>query len=263
MTRTAPISLQQSFWNQWNTVHREGAIDEVSARQAEVVVGWLDLLGREDLNIIEIGCGTGWLCPRLTRFGRVIATDLSDEVLNRARTRAPEVTFVAGDFMSLDLGTSEFDVVITLEVLSHIGDQRAFIDKLARQLRPGGHLMLATQNRPVLQYLNFIPAPAPGQIRRWVDRRQLRELLTPRFELLELFSVTPKIGGGFGLGLGVMRWLRSNGLARPVISERRREAAATLQIGRPASRQHWGAEWLEGMGLGWTLMALARKRTSV
>jgi 2-polyprenyl-3-methyl-5-hydroxy-6-metoxy-1,4-benzoquinol methylase len=120
----------------------------------------LESLGRTDLSILEVGCGSGWFCPQLMRFGVVTGTDLSDEGLARAQQRAPEATFVAGDFMSLDLRT-DFDVVVTLEVLSHVLDQRAFIGKLASHLRPGGHLMLATQNRFVLQYLNW--RPPPGQ----------------------------------------------------------------------------------------------------
>ena len=146
MTRVVPVSLQQSFWNQWNAADRKKSIGEVSRRQAEVVCAWLDLLGRKDLDIIEVGCGAGWLCPQLTRFGRVTATDLSDEALARAQDRTPEVKFIAGDFMNLDFGRISFDVIVTLEVLSHVADQKAFLEKLASHLRPGGHLLLATQN---------------------------------------------------------------------------------------------------------------------
>ena len=58
----------------------------------------LKSLGRKDLDIIEVGCGSGWFCSQLTRFGRVTGTDLSDSGLARARQRAPEAAFVSGDF---------------------------------------------------------------------------------------------------------------------------------------------------------------------
>jgi len=38
--------------------------------------------------------------------------------------------------------------------------------------------------------------PAPGQLGRWFDRRQLRDLLELEFEVLELFSVTPRANRG-------------------------------------------------------------------
>lgn len=67
-----------------------------------VIDRWLTQLGRHDLDIIEVGCGAGWLCDRLTKFGRVTGTDLSHEVLARAANRWPSVNYVAGDFMQLD-----------------------------------------------------------------------------------------------------------------------------------------------------------------
>ena len=83
------------------------------------------------MDIIDVGFGAGWFCPQLTHFGRVTGTDLSDEVLARAKRRVPDVNFVPGDFMDLDFGANSFDVIVALEVLSHVADQRAFIRKLA------------------------------------------------------------------------------------------------------------------------------------
>lgn len=237
MKKIAPISLQRNFWNEWNATHREHEIQDISIRQADVVLDWLASLGCRNLDILEVGCGSGWLCPRLLPYGRVTGTDLSDEVLARAQQRAPEVTFMPGDFMKLDLGSGAFDVIVSLEVLSHVPDQVAFASKLAGHLRPGGYLMLATQNRFVLQRFNHIPPPAPGQLRRWVDRHELRQLLDPEFEVLELFSVSPRANKG------LMRLVNSYklNLAVQAIFGKRIECLK------------------EAMGLGWTLMALARR----
>jgi 2-polyprenyl-3-methyl-5-hydroxy-6-metoxy-1,4-benzoquinol methylase len=239
MSETQMTSLQRSFWNRWNADNREQDIQEVSARQAEIIIGWLERLRRTDLAILEAGCGSGWLCPRLARFGPVTGTDLSDEVLDRARRRWPEVRFLSGDFMDLDLAAEAYDVVVTLEVLSHVADQKAFVNKMARHLRPGGLLMMATQNRPVLEKFNRIPPPEPGQLRRWVDKDELRRLLEPGFEIIELFSVTPQANRG------LMRLVNSNRLNRPL----------RAVFGNRVER------FKEAMGLGWTLMALARKRS--
>ncbi|MCT8998068.1 class I SAM-dependent methyltransferase [Chelativorans intermedius] len=234
-----PIPLQQRFWNEWNASYREHDIGNVSARQAEVIVGWLKSLGQKDLRILEAGCGTGWFCPQLGEFGQVTGTDLSDKVLERAQQRFPQVSFVPGDFMTLDLGRDAFDVAVTLEVLSHVADQPAFVDKLAGHLKPGGLLMLATQNRFVLRRFNRVPPPAPGQLRRWVDRHELRHLLDSKFEVLELFSVSPRANRG------LMRLVNSQKLNRPI----------QAIIGNRLERLK------EAVGLGWTLMALARRRS--
>ncbi|GAA4107893.1 hypothetical protein GCM10022415_00230 [Knoellia locipacati] len=236
------ITAQRSMWNAWNRV-REEQQDEVPLRQAAIVCGWLDDLGRTDLDILDVGCGAGWLEQSISRYGQVTATDLADEVLERARLRSPEVTFVAGDFLTLPLPEGSFDVVVSLEVLSHVADQPAFLAKCADLLRPGGTLMLATQNRPVLERLNDVPPPRAGQLRRWVDAHELRALLTPRFVVDELFSVTLK-------------------------SRRRHpiRALTSVRVDRVVRAFDRGAldrlrRTLERRGYGWTLMARARVST--
>ncbi len=191
----APMNDQVAFWNQWNTETRERSIERVSLDQRDAVCAWLDELGRNDLEILEVGCGAGWLCQTLTAYGSVTGTDLSHGCLERAAQRSPSVRFVAGDFMALEFDEAGYDVIVCLEVLSHVADQRAFIARMASLLRPGGYLMLATQNRPQLER-NAITAPKPGQIRHWVDRYQLSDLLSPDFQIRAMFSLTPKCNRG-------------------------------------------------------------------
>lgn len=231
------MNEQRDYWNAWNAEKGARALSDVSARQKRDVLAWLDAIGRSDLDIIEVGCGAAWLTPDLPPYGRVTATDLSDEVLGDAAKRHPEIKFVAGDFMELPFDDAAFDVIVTLEVLSHVPDQPAFIAKLARMLRPGGHLMLATQNRPVLQNFNNLPPPGPGQIRRWVDKAELQGLLAAHFEVVELYSATPRANRG------IWRLLNAravNRLVRPVVGDA-------------------FERFKEARDLGWTLMALARK----
>ncbi|NJM33507.1 MAG: methyltransferase domain-containing protein [Rhodomicrobium sp.] len=233
----APLSLQQDFWNSWNARTREQTIDVVSIEQSALVRDWLARLGRRDLSIIDIGCGAGWLSGQLTGFGTVVGTDLSDEVLARSAERWPAVKFVAGDFMTLDFGAESFDAAVSLEVLSHVADQPAFIRKIASLLKPGGHFIIATQNKPALMR-NDIPAPAPGQLRRWVDRHELTGLLQAEFEVIELCSITP---------------LFNRGLLRRLNGHRANRLASKLKLAGLKKRVQ------ERLWLGWTLMAMARK----
>ncbi|MGD9967296.1 MAG: class I SAM-dependent methyltransferase [Hyphomonadaceae bacterium] len=233
-----PIELQQAFWDEWNAGGREQRLSDISTDQKEVVLGWLDALGRTDLDIIEVGCGAGWLCPGLKAFGRVTATDLSADVLERARQRVPGVEFVAGDFMTLGFAAAGYDVVIALEVLAHVADQPAFVARLAHLLRPGGLVMLATQNRPVLERYNRIPPPRPGNLRRWVDRSELVQLLEPHFEVRDVLQISPRADRG------VLR----------LIAGRQARRLMRIVSGRSLERV------IAAAGLGWTLMALAQKR---
>ncbi len=232
------MDLQRSFWNGWNSSTREVVVGDSSRRQEEVLLGWIEALKRSDLNIIDAGCGAGWLCERLSKYGRIVGVDLADEVLERARQRAPNVTFIAGNLMELDLGSDRFDVTISLEVLSHVADQPAFIAKLASMTAPGGRLILATQNKPVLKRNLDVEPVKPGQLRRWVDSRELRRLLKPHFRIKTLRSLSPRGHGGF------LRFVNSYKL----------NAVLRLLTGNGADKFK---EWL---GLGFSLIVLAEKR---
>lgn len=184
-----PLEDQRAAWNKWNIQAREKAVGGASIHQAEMAERWLNRLGRTDLKILDAGCGTGWFCDRLLRYGAVTGIDLADEVIMRARTRIPGATFIAGDVLSAALPPASFDVMTSFEVLSHVADQPRFIEQLSRLLRPGGLLIMATQNRPILERWSAIGGPTPGQIRRWVDGKALKRLLEPAFVVEELTSV--------------------------------------------------------------------------
>lgn len=231
-----PIELQRSYWNEWNASHREQRLSDVSLDQRDAVFRWLSNLGRTDFSILEVGCGAGWLCPALKQFGQVTATDLSDEVLARARGRVPDVKFIAGDFMALDF-EEQFDVVVSLEVLSHVEDHDAFIAKLSALLHPGGYLMLATQNRPVLEKFNTVAPQQPGHLRRWFNRDELKALLAPHFELLTIETLTPAANRG---PMRVIAGLQAKRVLRAVFGRGLEKALAKA-------------------GFGWTLAVLARK----
>lgn len=237
---TIDPAAQERFWNEWNASNRERVVGPISQAQADRIVGWLRTLGRTDLDILDVGCGTGWMCAPLTAFGRVTGIDLASEVIERARSRLPRVTFVAGDFTAMDLPAAQYDVVVTLEVLSHVADQAAFIDKLAAVLRPGGLLMMATQNRFVLERSENVAPRAEGQIRHWVNRAELTKLLRARFDLVELSSVYPNWGHR-----GILRIVNSprlNAFLARLVSQARLDRAK------------------ERLFLGHTLLALAQRR---
>lgn len=233
-----PLNDQQRAWNEWNSRTREKKVDPVSERQSAVILNWIRSLGRDDLKILDLGCGAGWMSDRLQPFGDVTGIDLADEVIERARQRLPQVRFMSGDVFALDLPEQAFDVVVSLEVLSHVRDQPALVGRVARLLKPGGHFMLATQNRYVLERAEEIGGPIPGQLRHWVDAGELRRLLAMDFELREMTSVMPIGHQGF---LRIVNSGKVNYLLTRLFSPRAVERAK------------------ERLLFGHTLLALARK----
>jgi 2-polyprenyl-3-methyl-5-hydroxy-6-metoxy-1,4-benzoquinol methylase len=239
--RGAPIPIQEQrrAWDQWNSEARIDRLPEASQRQAEVVEATVAGLQRNDLSIIDVGCGTGWMCKRLARYGQVTGTDFVDSTLEGARKRLPMVQFITGDIFQLDLPLQSFDVAVSLEVLSHVADQLAFVARLAALLKPGGTLILATQNRPVYERWSAVAPPAPDRIRQWVNANELKALMAPCFEAIRVCSVVPVGNQGY---LRIVNSEKLNKFLSRIIPSGRIERAKEMAM------------------LGNTLIAVATKR---
>jgi len=122
-------------------VHHRGFGFHVRACAPGIVALLEPVRSREGI-ILELGCGSGLLTRELTAAGhRVIATDASPAILDRARSYAP----AAEDIRTLVLPGDPLppaDAVVSAgHVLSYLPDETAIdqaLTAIARALRPGG-----------------------------------------------------------------------------------------------------------------------------
>ena len=113
---------------------------------------------------LDAGCGDGRFLAALPALGpvpaRVVGVDIADSILATARRAAAtaglEPELVRGNVERLPLGDAEFDLVVSIQVLEHLLDPAAGTRELGRVLRPGGTLLLTTDNRArrITQTLN-------------------------------------------------------------------------------------------------------------
>jgi ubiquinone/menaquinone biosynthesis C-methylase UbiE len=100
------------------------------------------------LVLADIGCGTGSLTFELARFARrVIAMDLSSEMLRRAKAiakqkRIQNVDFRIGDALDLPLESRFVDAAFCVMVLHFLSDPRRAVSELCRITKPGGSVIL-------------------------------------------------------------------------------------------------------------------------
>lgn len=181
-----------AHWDEWNAKFRQWGTfsDEPTMRRMREVLNAVHELHLAAPSILEVGCGTGWLTAKLAECGTVMGVDLGAETVRAASERLPGVEFRAGDILSLDLPGNHFDVVVTLETLSHVADKNAFMEKMARVLKPGGTLILTTQNKFVFDRCDV--APNIGWTREWVTMARLRNLLQSKFSIRRATSLNPR-----------------------------------------------------------------------
>lgn len=238
---------ERQAWNEWNTQsNREFAMSEVQRGQVDVITGWLDqAAGTGRLRILDVGCGAGWLSERLAPYGDVTGVDLADEVLERARVRLARfdrLRLIAGDFMELRLDDQGlYDAVVTVETMAHFQDQAAFLRRISALLVPGGTLIIAAQNRPMMER-NIAHLPNHGWYRRWVDRAELDDLVSQEFDVHDIHSIVPKFFAG---------------PLHIVNSERVGQIASSIGLGWPLGTIK---RWEEEHDMGFTLMCLATKK---
>ena len=121
------------------------------------------LLERASGRILEVAVGTGKNLPYYSRDCRVIALDLSKEMLNVARERAAKLSlytsFLVADAEALPFSDQSFDTVVSSLSTCTFPDPVAALAEIERVCRPGGKVLLFEHGRSDREWLG-----------RWQDR---------------------------------------------------------------------------------------------
>ncbi|HET6763156.1 MAG TPA: class I SAM-dependent methyltransferase [Longimicrobiaceae bacterium] len=102
--------------------------------------------------VVDVGCGTGATAASFADAHDVVGVDASPDSVAQARARFPGVRFVLGDGPhALPPSEGDIDLVLIMDVLEHVEDDRALLEPWLRRLKPGAHLILTV----------------PGEMRLW------------------------------------------------------------------------------------------------
>jgi len=108
--------------------------------------------------LLEIGCGTGFITKALADICQVSAIDLSEEMMSIAAEReySQPVNFQVMDAFKLaELGESKFDRIVSSRVMIHLGqdDLVRFLDQIPKLLKKGGEFRFDVQRPYILRSL--------------------------------------------------------------------------------------------------------------
>jgi SAM-dependent methyltransferase len=104
-------------------------------------------------SILEIGCSSGFLLHELKEAfptAEIVGADIVVTPLERLGSALRAVPLIQMDLLCCPLDEGQFDVVVALNVLEHIEDDRLALRQMARLLKPGGTLILEVPQGPGL-----------------------------------------------------------------------------------------------------------------
>lgn len=144
----AAMTRSAFFWNRMAARYARQPIADEDAyrRKLETTQSYL----RPDMEVLEIGCGTGTTALIHAPFVRHIrAVDYSAGMIGIARGKAEagnvaNVTFEQSTIEGLDAPDAHYDVVLALSILHLLDDRRGALAGIHRLLKPGGLLVAST-----------------------------------------------------------------------------------------------------------------------
>jgi demethylmenaquinone methyltransferase/2-methoxy-6-polyprenyl-1,4-benzoquinol methylase len=100
--------------------------------------------------VLDAACGTGDLAVADAKAGagKVTGLDFSEEMLVRARRKAPELEWVRGDLLALPFADATFDAATVGFGVRNVADLELALRELRRVLRPGGGLAILEITQP-------------------------------------------------------------------------------------------------------------------
>ncbi|MFH1130952.1 MAG: class I SAM-dependent methyltransferase, partial [Pseudomonadota bacterium] len=105
-----------------------------------------ELPGVENAHILDVGCGRGGLAYLLPDHTELHGVDISEKAVEEARKLYKEVHVVDLDDEPMPFQSSFFDICLMLDVIEHVLDPVVVVSKIAPCLKPGGLLILSTNN---------------------------------------------------------------------------------------------------------------------
>jgi demethylmenaquinone methyltransferase/2-methoxy-6-polyprenyl-1,4-benzoquinol methylase len=99
--------------------------------------------------VLDACCGTGDLAIADARAGgRVTGLDFSERMLERARSKAPDLEWISGDVLALPFDDASFDAATVGFGVRNVEDLERALRELRRVLRDGGRLAILEITRP-------------------------------------------------------------------------------------------------------------------
>ena len=169
--RSTRSSYFRSVAAYWESIYQDESLTaRIYQERKDVALRWIeDLSLPPGARVLDLGCGAGYTAVALARQGyRVDALDgaqtMLDMTASRAHAAGVMLTTSIGDAHELKFDQGTFDLVVALGVIPWLHSPHKALSEMRRVLKPGGFLIVSTDNRWRLTNW-FDPMSNPGLAR--------------------------------------------------------------------------------------------------
>ena len=142
------MDRETNFWNKHADKYERRPISDEATYEKKLEV--TRKYFQPDMEVLEIGCGTGTTAIAHAPFvGHIRATDLSPRMVEIAQDKAKaagidNVTFEVSSVDALDVPGASIDVVMAHSILHLLEDKERTIAEIHTMLKPGGVFVTST-----------------------------------------------------------------------------------------------------------------------
>jgi len=158
------------------------------------------------LKILDIGCGGGLMCEPLARLGaEVTGIDAVEKNIKSAQIHANQNELNINYKLSAveELPNKKYDIILNLEVIEHVNNQKLFISKSCELVNHGGLMFVATINKTIFSIvfakylaeyvLGFLPKGTHDWRKFLTPEDIYTMLLKNNFEIVESIGINYKV----------------------------------------------------------------------
>jgi len=154
----------------------------------------------DDARILDVGCGDGFHLKLLKKYGKASWTLEGVDVDKRAVEMAERsgLKVHLGNIEELDLPKNSYDMAIMFQTIEHVEKPEKVLSAVLRVLKPGGKLVVVTDNTDSLDFKFFKGSYWGGYHfpRHWnlFNRKSLKKLAEKTgFEIARLSTVVSPV----------------------------------------------------------------------
>ena len=138
---------------------------------------------KENIDILDIGCGTGVMFPFYIEknVNSITAVDLSPEMVKIAKSKFPQADVICDDAESITFD-KQFDVVMIYNAFPHFPNPDTLIENLSKAIKSGGRISIA--HGLSKKELDEIHMKSAGRVSNLLPEcDELAEMLKPHFNV--------------------------------------------------------------------------------